>query len=108
GLVRTTVGGQSSTLPKPDGICDVPKLVGFIKDRDAAQFIKDAKLRPFPDIIDQADLIYRYHWATTDARVKNKPSPAKLEAGVVQERHYALNWLIGYMGQHWDDISTDT
>jgi len=27
---------------------------------------------------------------------------------VTLERHYALNWLIGYMEQEWDDISTDT
>ncbi len=58
--------------------------------------------------LDQADVIYRYHWATTDARIKGQPSPAKLEGGVVQERHYVLNWLIGYMDQDWDDISTDT
>ncbi len=29
-------------------------------------------------------------------------------AGVTKDRHYALNWLIGYMEQEWDDISTDT
>ncbi|MFN5229343.1 MAG: DUF4272 domain-containing protein [Planctomycetota bacterium] len=23
-------------------------------------------------------------------------------------RHYALNWLIRYMDQEWDDVSTDT
>lgn len=100
--------GYVETLAKPEGICDVPKLVGILKDRDTAQFIKDAKLRPFDQILDQADLIYRYHWATTEARVKSRPAPAKLEGGVVQERHYALNWLIGYMDQEWDDISTDT
>jgi hypothetical protein len=53
-------------------------------------------------------LIYRYHWATTDARIKSQPAPVKLEGGVVQERHYVLNWLIGYLNQEWDDISTDT
>lgn len=100
--------GYVETLTKPEGICDVPKLVGILKDRDTAQFIKDAKLRPFDQILDQADLIYRYHWATTDARIKGQPAPAKLEGGVVQERHYALNWLIGYMDEEWDDISTDT
>ncbi|MDR2636809.1 MAG: DUF4272 domain-containing protein [Zoogloeaceae bacterium] len=31
-----------------------------------------------------------------------------MEPGVTMERHYALNWLIGYMDQEWDDISTDT
>jgi len=28
--------------------------------------------------------------------------------GVTYERHYAPNWLIGYMDEEWDDISTDT
>ncbi len=100
--------GYVDTLTKPDGICDVPKLVGILRDRDTARFVKDATLLPFDQILDQADLIYRYHWATTDARVKGQPAPAKLEGGVVQERHYVLNWLIGYMDQEWDEISTDT
>lgn len=100
--------GYVDTLTKPEGICDVPKLVGILRDRDTAQFIKDAKPRPFDQILDQADLIYRYHWATTDARINSHPAPSKLEGGVVQERHYTLNWLIGYMDQEWDDISTDT
>jgi len=26
----------------------------------------------------------------------------------VVERHPALNWLLGYQGQEWDDVSTDT
>ena len=31
-----------------------------------------------------------------------------LNRGVVMERHYALNWLIGYAGRDWDEVSTDT
>ena len=27
---------------------------------------------------------------------------------VVYERHYALNWLIGYCDQSWDEVTTDT
>jgi hypothetical protein len=79
-----------------------------MKERSTAQFIAEAKLRPFAQVLDQADLIYRYHWAVVDARIKNKPSPAGLEPGVVQERHHALNWLLGYMHQDWDEVSTDT
>ncbi|MBI5775505.1 MAG: DUF4272 domain-containing protein [Verrucomicrobia bacterium] len=100
--------GYVDTLERPEGVCDVAKAVRFLRDRDTAQFLKDAKLRPIATILDEADLIYRYHWAVVDARLKNKEAPAKLEGGVVQERHYALNWLIGYCGQDWDDISTDT
>lgn len=100
--------GYIDDIARPEGICDVPKAVGFLRERDTEQFIKDAKLRPLTEILDQADLIYRYHWAVVDARLKGKEAPAKLEGGVVQERHYVLNWLIGYMDQEWDDISTDT
>jgi len=79
-----------------------------MKERSAAQFLRDARLRSQPEILDQADLIYRYHWAVVDARINNKPAPAGLDPGVAMERHYALNWLVGYMDQDWDDISTDT
>jgi hypothetical protein len=100
--------GYVETLGRPEGICDVSKAVGFLRERTTEQFLKDAKLRPIATILDQADLIYRYHWAVVDALVKGKDAPAKLEKGVVQERHYVLNWLVGYMEQEWDDISTDT
>jgi len=89
-------------------ICDVRKAVTIMKKRTTEQFIVDAELRSLAQMLDQADLIYRYNWAVTDARINSQPSPAGLEAGVVQERHYALNWLIGYMDQDWDDVSTDT
>ena len=82
--------------------------MSFLRDRDTAQFIKDAKLRPIGELLDETDLIYRYHWAVVDARLKQKEAPAKLDGGVIQERHYVLNWLVGYMNQAWDDISTDT
>ena len=51
---------------------------------------------------------YRYHWAVVDARVNGLEIPSDIDASVVYERHYALNWLVGYSGQEWDDISTDT
>lgn len=79
-----------------------------MRDRDTEQFIKDAKLRPLNEILDQADLIYRYHWGVVNARLKKTKAPANLQGGVVKERHYMLNWLIGYQDQKWDEISTDT
>ena len=77
-------------------------------ERTTPQFIEDAELRPIADILDQADLIYRYHWAVRDARIKGRQAPAALDHDVTEERHYALNWLIGYHAQAWDDVSTDT
>lgn len=95
-------------LSYPDSICDVPAAVTFFQQRTKEQFISDAKLRSISEILDEADLIYRYHWAVVDARIKGRPTPSEIDSSVVLERHYTLNWLIGYMDQEWDDISTDT
>jgi hypothetical protein len=100
--------GYVEMLEKPSGICDVPRAVGFMQERKASQFVADAKLRPLSEILDQADRIYRYHWAVVDARINGRKPLPGIEPGVTLERHYALNWLIGYMEQEWDDISTDT
>ncbi|AON55640.1 DUF4272 domain-containing protein [Herbaspirillum seropedicae] len=100
--------GYVSKLDKPTKICDVQFAVKTMRDRGPDGFEVGAKLRSLRDILDQADLIYRYHWAVVDARIKGRPAPANLDPGVVLERHYGLNWLIGYMEQAWDDISTDT
>ena len=96
-------------LSRPDRICDVPRAVQIMVDRTAEEFIKGAKLRTTEEILDAADLIYRYDWACVDARINSKPAPSGLEPSVVYERHYALNWLIGYAeNADWDDVSTDT
>lgn len=100
--------GFVDNLRPPDSVCDVPSAVSFLRDNGRDGFIRKAKLRSVSEILDEADLIYRYHWAVVDARVNGREAPSGLDAGVVMERHYALNWLIGYMDQDWDDISTDT
>lgn len=100
--------GFEEELGRPDKLVDVPKAVGVLRDLGRDGFIAKAQLRSVDEILDQADLIYRYHWAVTDARVNARQAPAGLDPGVVYERHYALNWLIRYADQGWDDVSTDT
>jgi Domain of unknown function (DUF4272) len=100
--------GYADNLSRPDHICDVPKAVSLLRDSGPEGFRARSRLRPAGEILDEADLIYRYAWATTDARAKNQETPAGLDSGVVVERHHALNWLIGYLGRDWDDVITDT
>jgi len=100
--------GFVDKLERPEKTCDVKSAVQLLQDNGRQGFLQKAKLRPQSEILDAADLIYRYHWATEEARLKGKQAPAGLEPGVVMERHYALNWLIGHMGQAWDGVSTDT
>jgi len=95
-------------LHRPDDVCDVAGAVGVMTERTTSEFLSDANQRSIDEILDATDLIYRYHWAVVSARMKGQPPPAELDGGVVQERHYGLNWLIRYMDQEWDDISTDT
>ena len=68
-----------------------------------------AKLRPRKELLEQADLIYRLHWACVDARVMGMPAPQGLEDGVVMERHRALFWLAGCDEMcPWDDVDLST
>ena len=100
--------GYVEELGKPDDTCDVQLAVGLVRNRTTQQVIAGANLRPLREILDQADLIYCYHWAVVDARINGRIAPAGLHPGVAYERHYALNWMIGYEDQPWDEISTDT
>jgi hypothetical protein len=100
--------GFVDDLARPDKMCDVHKAVSVLIDLGREDFLKKAKLRSATEILDAADLIYRYHWATTQASVDKKDPPAGLNPDVIGERHHALNWLIGYSNQEWDDVRTDT
>lgn len=95
-------------LELPTDICDVPFSVKTIADQGRDNFISNAVLRSKKEILDQADLIYRIHWATTDARINNQDMPAGLNNSTVYERHYSLNWIIQYCEQNWDDVCTNT
>lgn len=100
--------GFVAQLGKPAQICDVESGARTMAERTTSQFIEDSELRPIADILDQADLIYRYHWAVRNAHTRGQQVPAALDPGVTKERHYALNWLIGYEKQAWDNVTTDT
>lgn len=101
--------GYVDDLTYPKSICDVPRLASILRGKTVSQLVAGAKPRPIGEVLDTADLIYRLDWAVVDARVNKRfPPPKDVDSGVVVERHAALNWLIGYMGQIWDDISTDT
>jgi Domain of unknown function (DUF4272) len=100
--------GFVEKLGRPDHIMDAGQGVGIIKRLGRDGFLAQARLRPAAELLDAADLIYRYDWAVVDARIKQHPAPADLNPDVVVEWHYALNWLIAYGGQEWDDVSTDT
>lgn len=100
--------GLVEKLSFPSSVCDVQKTVEMVVEHSVEGFVNNAKLRPLAEILDEADWIYRLDWAVVDANLKGQALPGDLISGVVYERHYALNWLIGYMDQEWDEVTTDT
>jgi hypothetical protein len=100
--------GYVKELSYPDTICNVPFAVLTLAEKSAEEFLQGANLRSHTEILDQADLIYRYNWAVKNNWITGLASPANLDGSIVQERHHALNWLIGYSDDDWDHISTDT
>lgn len=87
--------GYSDELGRPDHTCDVRKTVSYLSNRTLEQFIADAKLRPIAEILDEADLAYRYNGACEDAKRRGKTAPAGLDRQVVRQRHAIFSWLIG-------------
>lgn len=100
--------GYLDALPRPDAPLDGAALAQILVSRGAAAFRAGAHLRSAAEILDAADLVYRYDWATTEARIHGEEAPAGLSNDVVMERHQSLNWLYGYNDEAWDDVSNDT
>lgn len=100
--------GYVAELSQPTDICDVPSAVTFMQERSREEFISESKLRSKEKILDQTDLIFRYHWAVVEKRLNNRLIPENIDSSVVLERHYALNWLVNFGGADWDNVSTDT
>ncbi|MFD2720609.1 DUF4272 domain-containing protein [Hymenobacter monticola] len=100
--------GYADTLDYPDHLCNVAHDAAIIHDLSERQFRTRARLRSKRELLDQADLVLRLDWACNEARVTQQPVAGNLNPEVVVERHHALNWLIGYLDQAWDDVSTDT
>lgn len=100
--------GFEAELARPAKPADAARLVKLVMDRGADKLRAEAHPRSAKDILDATDLAYRYDWACVAARMSSEEPPKGVDCEVVLERHRALNWLIGYQNQAWDDVSTDT
>jgi len=100
--------GLHDDLYFPDQTLDLRSLRTFIHGVTPDKIAEAVQPSP-AEILDQADLIYRLHWAVRQSGINGQPAPGGLNPGVVMERHHALNWLIGYdENADWDDVGTDT
>ncbi len=102
--------GLVDTLLYPSTTCDWNAFWDGFHRTTRTEFLEKLSLREQAAILDEADLIYRIHWAARDAELNGLDPPAGLNSSVVLERHYALNWLAAPIdaGYPWDDVPTDT
>ncbi len=96
-------------LGDPSNLCDLGNIprekYPLIDPKGFINSITESRSKK--EILDAADLYYRLDWACVDARVNNIQLKNP-NSSVVYERHYALNWLINYLDQEWDEVSCDT
>lgn len=104
------VAGVVDDLPYPSKIIDVPVLAAiFWQHKGIGELLSKGFPRSQSEILDAADITLRYDWACVEAQIHEKDAPASLNGGVVMERHYAFNWIIGANGgADWDDIQPNT
>ena len=100
--------GKMDSLKYPNEICDVPAIVEAIFKPERADFEASIQIRSSKEILDELDKIYRMNWACVDARIKGMQVSGNINSSIVYERHYALNWLILYQNQDWDNVQTNT
>ena len=102
--------GIVEELPYPSDICDVPVIAGlFWQHKGVDDLLSKSIARTKTEILDAADLTLRYDWACVDARIRHQEAPGKLDGGIVMERHYTFNWIIGANnGADWDEIQPNT
>ncbi|MEK5233768.1 DUF4272 domain-containing protein [Lysinibacillus sp. FSL K6-0232] len=101
--------GLVETLAFPDDICNCEYAIQAVSRHETfEQFYAQTAMRSKEEILDEADKIYRLHWACVNSRINGQTAPAALNESVVMERRRGLFWLIGYRNEQWDTISMDT
>lgn len=102
--------GVVDDLSYPSEIIDVAVLAAiFWQHKGIKDLLSKGYARPTAEILDAADITLRYDWACVEARIHGQKPPASLDNGIVIERHYAFNWIIGANeGADWDDIRPNT
>lgn len=102
--------GFIEKLDFPDKACDtqyITEIVGSFENVD--EIIANSNLRDIEQILDEADLIFRYDWNCVDAMLNNRDADGGLDYEVVVERHKALNWLIETVdAEDWDNVAAHT
>jgi len=98
-------------LPGPDEVCDTSifqRCLPPFNRQSVEQFIAAAELQAEDDLWEMAERLLDLHWQARDSKLKGRPSKEPVDIEIIQERHHAINWITGYCGLPWDEVTTDT
>ena len=98
-------------LPDTDKQCDITvfrRCLPPFTEQSVEQFISSATSRRENELWEEAERTLDLHWQARDAELNNRAPRDPVDMEVVQERHHAINWVTGYCGLDWDEVTTDT
>ena len=98
-------------LPEPNEQCDTSlfqRLLPPYSTETVEEFVSRAKRRSDTCLVEMADNIKKMHWTIRNAKSHAERVSQKIDIEIIQERHLAINWVIGYEGLPWDEVTTDT
>jgi hypothetical protein len=77
---------------------------------DVGRLRLELKIRDKQELMYWSDDLMNAHWAVRNAYLNKRPGPAGIDGEVIQEWHYAINWMVYFLEdpQDWDDVTTDT
>jgi hypothetical protein len=112
--VLTWALGLIDQLPPPSERADLA-LVGLTREILASPdtFAASATLRPIDELEDAQIEMTSHHWGVRAGSAGRElfghpESEDSFDPGVVEQRHYAIEWLVGPEDQDWDSVRTDT
>ena len=103
--------GKVSDFPGPGQQCDTAgfqRILPPYADIEVAEFLKTAALLDDDILLAKCEEVLDQHWQARDAALQGRPAPGGINIEIVQERHHAINWVTGYDGLPWDEVTTDT
>jgi hypothetical protein len=110
-LVLLWAIGRVKDLPGPGVQCDTAVFQDILPpftEIAVAEFVESASLVSDEDLFAKSEELLGQHWKARDAKLNGKSAPDEIDIEVVQERHHAINWITGYCGLPWDEVTTDT
>ncbi len=77
-------------------------------ESDTRAFVAASRLRPDAVIDAELERMVNAHWQLRNEQAYPDEKAEPMIAGVVMERHHALEWMVNFNDEPWDEVSTNT